>query len=278
MITLTSNAKINIGLHILGRRPEDGYHLIETIFQEIDFADEIRIEELKVDGLFQDRFSLSCDDPDIPVDESNLILKAVRAMIDFLPDNFGAKINLKKRIPAGAGLGGGSSNAATILRWLNKKAALCEKDLTDIAVKLGADVPFFLQGGTAYAEGIGDVLTPLEIPKNWWAVLVFPEFAISTPWAYEQLKFSLTGKLKKPKIPSQLEKGFNWQIFENDFEEAIIPSYPEIGEIKARLYGLGAKYADLSGSGSTVFGICESCEIAKRVVAAFNNAVITRPI
>ncbi|MCK4812300.1 MAG: 4-(cytidine 5'-diphospho)-2-C-methyl-D-erythritol kinase, partial [Candidatus Marinimicrobia bacterium] len=219
-----------------------------------------------------------CDHPDIPCDEKNLIIKAAHAMEAYLPDDLSAHFELKKRIPIAAGLGGGSSNAASILKWLNVTAKLSQEKLKKIAVELGADVPFFLQGGTAYAEGIGDILTPLEIPKNWWAVLVFPEFAVSTLWAYEQLKFSLTDKLKKAKIPSQLEKGFNWQIFENDFDKAIIPSYPEIGKIKTRLYSLGVKYAGLSGSGSTVFGICESCETAKRVVAAFNNAVITRPI
>ncbi|MEA2076754.1 MAG: 4-(cytidine 5'-diphospho)-2-C-methyl-D-erythritol kinase [Candidatus Marinimicrobia bacterium] len=278
MITLTSHAKINLGLHILGRRPEDGYHLLETIFQEVDFADEIQIEELNVTGLFKDRFTLTCDNENIPTDESNLILKAIWAMIVYLPENFGAKIHLIKHIPSGAGLGGGSSNAATILRWLNKVAKLNENELATIAVKLGADVPFFLKGGTQYAKGIGEKLSPIKIPLNWCAVLVFPNLHISTSWAYEQLKISLTAKLKKAIIPSQLEKEFNWRIFENDFDEAIIPSYPEIGKIKERLYNEGAFFAGLSGSGSTVFGICESCDIAKRIRSAFENAVTVNPI
>ncbi|MCK5816718.1 MAG: 4-(cytidine 5'-diphospho)-2-C-methyl-D-erythritol kinase [Candidatus Marinimicrobia bacterium] len=277
-IVLKSHAKLNIGLRILGRRPEDGYHLIETIFQEIDLADEIQIEELKQRGLFHERFTLTCDDPNIPVDDSNLILKAIWAMIPYLPIDLGAKIHLAKRIPAGAGLGGGSSNAATILKWLNLKAKLGKNDLAEIAVKLGADVPFFLNGGSQYARGIGDELSPIDIPKDWCAVLVFPGLHISTSWAYEQLKISLTAKPKKAIIPSQLKNDFDWRIFENDFDLAIIPSYPEIGKIKEHFYKEGALYTGLSGSGSTVFGICESCKIAERMVSAFDNAVITYPI
>ena len=278
MILLNSNAKLNIGLRILGRRPGDGYHLLETIYQEIDLADEIHIEELEQRGLFKERFTLTCDDPKIPVDDSNLILKAVWAMIPYLPADLGAKIHLVKRIPSGAGLGGGSSNAATILKWLNKRAKLQEKVLAEIAVELGADVPFFLKGGTQYAQGIGDELSPIDIPKDWCAVLVFPKQYISTPWAYQQLKISLTAKPKKAIIPSQLENDFNWQFFENDFDVAIIPSYPKIGKIKTRLYHEGALYAALSGSGSTVFGICESCDIAKRMLAAFEHAIMTHPV
>ncbi len=252
--------------------------MLETIFQEIDLADEIQIEELKQRGLFHERFTLTCDDPNIPVDDSNLIMKAIWAMIPYLPIDLGAKIHLVKRIPAGAGLGGGSSNAATILKWLNLKAKLGENDLAEIAIKLGADIPFFLKGGTQYAKGIGDELSPIDIPKDWCAVLVFPGLHISTPWAYEQLKNSLTAKPKKAIIPSQLEKDFDWRFFENDFDLAIIPSYPEIGKIKEHLYKEGAFYAGLSGSGSTVFGICESCAIAKKILQAFERACIACPI
>ena len=278
MLTLKSYAKLNIGLRIIGRRPEDGYHLLETIFQEIDLADEIQINEFQSNGQFHERFSLSCNDPAIPTDCNNLILKAVRAMVNYLPVDLSAKIHLIKNIPSGAGLGGGSSNAAMILKWLNKWAEFSDKDLKDIAVKLGADVPFFLEGGTQYATGIGDELTKIEIPKDWKAVLVFPNLHISTAWAYEQLRISLTAKPKNTIISSQLGKAFDWRFFENDFDDAIIPSYPEIGEIKARLYKGGALYAGLSGSGSTVFGICKSCETAETLRSSFKNAMIVKPI
>jgi 4-diphosphocytidyl-2-C-methyl-D-erythritol kinase len=185
---------------------------------------------------------------------------------------------LVKNIPSGAGLGGGSSNAAAILNWLNQWAEFNDEDMLGIAVKLGADVPFFLKGGTQYARGIGEQLRALDIPKDWCAVLVFPDLHISTPWAYEQLRISLTEKPKNAIIPSQLEKAFDWRFFENDFDKAIIPSYPEIGDIKERLLEGGAVYAGLSGSGSTVFGICETCDTAKKLRSSFDHAVIAKPI
>ena len=199
-------------------------------------------------------------------------------MVNYVPNDLAADIHLVKNIPSGAGLGGGSSNAAAILKWLNQWAEFSTEDLADIAVKLGADVPFFLKGGTQYALGIGDELKHIDIPKDWQAVLVFPDLHISTPWAYEQLRISLTEKPKNTIISSQLEKAFDWRFFENEFDEAIIPSYPEIGKIKERLYNGGAVYAGLSGSGSTVFGVCKSCETAEKLRSSFKHAVIAKPL
>ncbi len=277
-LVLRSNAKLNIGLRILGRRSEDGYHLLETIFQEIDLADEIRIEEKNRRGMFFERFKLSCNKEDIPTDENNLVMKAILEMTPYVPVDFGADIYLEKNIPSGAGLGGGSSNAACILNWLNEKAGLDRNKLIKIATGLGADVPFFLKGGTQYAVGIGDELSEIALPKDWYAVLVFPDVHISTPWAYKELKISLTEKSKKAIIPSLLENEINWRFFENNFDDAIIPSYPEIGKIKERLLNAGAVYAALSGSGSTVFGICKSCEEAEKLRSLFEKAVIVKPI
>lgn len=278
MLRLQAHAKINLGLRILGRRPEDGYHLLETVFQELDFGDELIIQEQKRSGTLAQRFRLSSNNTDLPLDESNLVMKAAAAMLEHLPEDLGADIELIKRIPLAAGLGGGSSDAAAMLKYLNRYAGLNNKALNAIAVKLGADLPFFLSGGTAYAQGIGERLRPLEIPKDWYAVLVFPGFGISTALAYSKLRISLTDKVKKAKIPSQLEKGFSWQIFENTFDAAITPSYPQIGEIKDKLRKLGAVYAGLSGSGSTVFGICLSCKEAEKAAEAFDHSVIARPL
>ncbi|MDD3095226.1 MAG: 4-(cytidine 5'-diphospho)-2-C-methyl-D-erythritol kinase [Candidatus Neomarinimicrobiota bacterium] len=277
-LILQAHAKINLGLRILGRRPGDAYHLLETVFQELDFGDEIRIREMKRKGSPQQRFRLRCSDPELPADGSNLILKALALMLPRLPEDLGLDITLRKRIPLGSGLGGGSSDAAAMLKYLNRYAKLPQEELHARALQLGADVPFFLLGGTAYAQGIGDKLRKLEIPKDWYAVLVFPGFGISTPGAYAALRISLTDRVKKAIIPSQLEKGFSWEIFENTFDAAIIPSYPRIGEIRDRLYQKGAVYAALSGSGSTVFGICESCDIAEKASAAFDHALIARPL
>jgi 4-diphosphocytidyl-2-C-methyl-D-erythritol kinase len=249
MAILRANAKINIGLRILGRRQTDGYHLLETIFQEIDFADIIHIEVNQ-----RGNFNLTCNQEGIPIDNTNLILKAINSLRPYLPDGLGAEISLEKNIPVGAGLGGGSSNAAAILKYFS---SLCENvpDLFSLAVGLGADVPFFLKGGTVYATGIGDELRPVKIPLDWTVCLVMPPFHISTPWAYKELRISLTDTVKKTNISSFLRQGFSWRFFENDFERVIIPAYPQIGAIKTALLDCGALFAGLSGSGSTVYGI-----------------------
>lgn len=249
MAQLRANAKINMGLRVLGRRKMDGYHLIETIFQEIDFADIIHVD-INKKGIF----NLACNRKEIPTDSSNLILKAINSLKQYLPRDLGADIFLEKNIPVGAGLGGGSSDAAAILKYFS---SLCDHkpDLFSMAVELGADVPFFLKGGTAYATGIGDKLERINIPLDWSICLVMPHFQISTPWAYKELKISLTDTVKKTNISSFLRQGFSWRFFENDFERVIIPAYPQIGAIKAALLECDALYAGLSGSGSTVYGI-----------------------
>lgn len=259
--SLKAYAKINIGLRILGRRPSDGYHLLETIFQELDFADKIRIEVNR-----SGHFSLDSNRKDIPLDESNLILKAVNAIKPWLPEDLGANIFVDKQIPPGAGLGGGSSDAAAILKFFRP---LChhEPPLKSLALSLGADVPFFLAGGSAYAKGIGDELEPVSIPLDWAAVLVMPPFSVSTQQAYRDLRISLTDTVKKTNIPSFLRQGFAWRFFENDFERVIIPAYPQIGAIKSALLEAGATFSALSGSGSTVYGIFCSDDKARSCVS-----------
>jgi len=249
MAVLRANAKINIGLRILGRRKTDGYHVLETIFQEIDFADIIHVD-INRSGTF----NLACNRKDIPTDGSNLILKAVNRIKPYLPEGMGAEIYLEKNIPVGAGLGGGSSDAAAILKYFSSLYNH-KQDLLPLAVDLGADVPFFLKGGTAYATGTGDILKSVKIPMDWTVCLVMPPFQISTPWAYKELRISLTDTVKKTNISSFLRQEFSWRFFENDFERVIIPAYPQIGAIKAALLECGALYAGLSGSGSTVYGI-----------------------
>lgn len=264
-VSLKAYAKINIGLRILGRRPSDGYHVLETIFQELNFADEIYVQ-VNHSG----RFILESNRKDIPLDESNLILKAVNILKPWLPKDLGADIFVDKQIPPGAGLGGGSSNAAVILKFFR---TLChhEPPLESLAFSLGADVPFFLTGGTAYATGIGDELKPISIPLDWIAVLVMPPFSISTKQAYQDLRISLTDTVKKTNIPSYLSQGFAWRFFENDFERVIIPAYPQIGAIKSALLEAGATFSALSGSGSTVYGIFCSDDKARSCITRLQD-------
>jgi 4-diphosphocytidyl-2-C-methyl-D-erythritol kinase len=249
---LKSYGKINIGLRILGRRPVDGYHLLESIFCEISLHDTLHVE-INHSGTFK----LQCSQPDIPLDGSNTIAKAWQSIKPYLPTDMGATVFLEKKIPSGAGLGGGSSNAATFLKYLASYSP--EKiALPDLALGIGADLPFFLEGGLKHVTGIGEKLAPfsLEIPP--YILLVKPPIHISTPWAYKALKIPLTAEKKSPIFTGFPVVWQNRTLFENEFEKVIYPAYPQIGEIKEVLLDSGADFASLSGSGSTVFGIFDN--------------------
>ena len=171
-------------------------------------------------------------------------------------------ITLHKNIPIGAGLGGGSSNAATILNFLNNYFNLNLKDneKVDLCKNIGMDVPFFLKGKLQYAENMGDKLSILpDLFKSYYFLLVYPEIIIPTQWAYLNIKKQLPIKKLHYNLLA-LKTPLNWGVFENDFEEVVIPRYPEIGEIKQKMIENNAIYSSLSGSGSTVFGIYETLE------------------
>jgi 4-diphosphocytidyl-2-C-methyl-D-erythritol kinase len=233
-----SHAKINWTLRITGKRP-DGYHDLETIFQTISLHDTLTFERA-------DRTTLTCDDPAIPVDESNLVLRAARAL-----DSPPVRITLQKRIPAGGGLGGGSSNAAATLRALDEMFALRTpfERMQEIALSLGSDVPFFLVGGTAYATGRGEMIEALPSMSGIPLLLVLPEARVSTPEA-----FSLIRSYSKPGmvIPSAFDS------FSNDFEGPIFAKLPQLAGYKSALLAAGARWAGMSGSGSTVVGAFDS--------------------
>jgi len=245
--SIQSNAKVNLCLRITDRL-ENGYHSLSSLFQEIDLYDTLTFTE-------NDDFSLSCNDATIPCDSRNLCSIAYQKMKSLAPDSNDWYIQLQKRIPVGAGLGGGSSNAATVLKFLNTHwdIRLSQPELIRIARQIGADVAFYLQGGTQLAEGIGDILTPLNLPETFVLLLICPPIHISTPWAYQQ--FNLTKRKTGYKFRDLFESDrIHWELFENQFESVVFPAYPEIGAIKSRLQQAGAIYAGLSGSGSTVFG------------------------
>lgn len=252
MLKLPSFAKINWTLRILGRR-RDGYHEIATVLQSISLCDEL-IFESRSDG----EIRLTCDDPALPVDETNLIVRAARA----LPVKRGVDVQLRKRIPAQAGLGGGSSNAATALLALNRlwRLGLGERDLTQIAAQLGADVPFFLAGGIALATGIGTTLEDLPEPAKQHLIVVTPNASVSTATAYAALNApSLTTSESIHILASSFTEPFSgdnsqWPLH-NDFEGVIFEIEPEIGRAKQALLDAGARGALLAGSGSSVFGI-----------------------
>jgi len=252
LLKLPSFAKINWSLRILGKRP-DGYHQVATILQSISLCDEI-LFELRDD----DRVSLTCDDPTIPVDESNLVVRAARA----LSDRHGADIRLFKKIPAKGGLGGGSSNAAVTLLALNSlwRLGLNENDLRQIGARLGADVPFFFSGGTSLGTGIGAQLEELRDVQKQWLLVVTPSASVSTADAYAALNApSLTSSDSLSILSSSFAEPFftdssQWPLH-NDFEGVIFEREPEIRRAKETLLEAGARNALLAGSGSSVFGI-----------------------
>lgn len=270
---LKSKAKVNIGLQIRDRRP-DGYHTIHTLFQELDFHDIITLEKRESGCGFSSNVDW------LKNDDSNLCVKAWRKMVDVFGIG-GISIQLEKRIPAGGGLGGGSSNAATVLKGLRQlyELDLSDDELESLSVDLGADVPFFIRGGLQSGDGIGEVLKPLKPRIDGCFLCVVPDLYIDTKWAYGQVKnildkpkdlVNFTGFIQKVNIP--------FELFENDFEAIVVPAYPEIGHIKNSLRAHGARFASLSGSGSTVYGIFDEevdAKLAKSQIFSHYNTFIT---
>ncbi len=270
-IAFKTPAKINLGLHMLGKR-EDGFHELETLFQMVNWCDEIKIE-CCADGL-----EMTCNQPDIPTDERNLVIKAARLLQNRFPGRCkGAKIQLHKNIPHGAGLGGGSGNAAGVLLGLNFlwDLNLKQEELISIASELGSDVPFFLLSPCALGRGRGEILEPVKNSVRFYILMVYPGFALSTAWVYANLKLKLTKHennisiLKNFLMQSEFAQlGAAWT---NDLEPVVFKEYPEIFAIKKQILALGAKGALLSGSGSTVFGLFDNLETAKTAYARFEG-------
>ena len=252
-VKINSNAKVNIGLKVLSLR-KDGYHDIVTIFQEINLFDIIYISINPLGCNFNSNVNWLIND------KSNLCITAYEAMKKIFDIN-GINIDLTKNIPRGSGLGGGSSNAASVLKGIRQLYDLniSDNELENIASKIGADVPFFIRGSIQLGEGIGDRLTPLKINIKGKYLIIIPEVIINTFWAYSQFKKNLDSSLSSINFAGlSIGKTISLdmlKLFENDFESIVVPTYPEIGKIKEKLYALGARYASLSGSGSTVFGI-----------------------
>ena len=260
-----STSKVNIGLKVLNQR-DDGYHNIYTVFQELDFGDTIQIEKI------DDGCTIKSNVDWIPIDESNICHKAYSALKTKFPDLGGISIHIQKNVPIGSGLGGGSANGATTLKGLNDlyDLNLSDGELEKIGATIGADVPFFIRGGTQLGEGIGDKLTLLPSHIQGTYLLVIPDVSISTPWAYSELINKLNSEELMPNFAGFFSGDYaSLKIFENDFERIVIPAYPEIGAIKRKLLELGARFASLSGSGSTVYGIFDEDASAKEAELFF---------
>jgi len=274
-VTLLAPAKINLHLEILGLR-SDGFHELRTLFYPVDMPCDL----LKVEPAPDDDFYIRCpDNPDLET-TSNLVYKAWKtfgAATGFKPGVF---VTLTKRIPMGGGLGGGSSDAAAMLKWLNAEAgdaALAPNELTGLAAAVGADVPFFLMNTPAWAGGIGEKLEPADVTLSGKTlVIACPDVHVPTPWAFKawdekngapQAPESLTSQASGSKNPSPVSP----PDMRNDFEPVVFDRFPTLREIKERLLAAGAEFAAMSGSGASLFGLYPSRESATAAAQALES-------
>jgi 4-diphosphocytidyl-2-C-methyl-D-erythritol kinase len=263
-ISLPSFAKINLDLRVLGTRP-DGYHDLRTVFQSLALFDTVTVTTRR------GPLAVTCDEPDIPTDQRNLVWKAAsllhRVSTGKSSAPRGLAIAVRKRVPTEAGLGGGSSNAAVTLLALNKlwKLDLDVATLTRIGARLGADVPYFLIGGTALGLGRGDDIYPLADMPPVHVVILRPGFGVATSDAYKWFDEELRRPVKEP-VPRLVPPGWPaWSAtLGNDLEIPVVRHHPAIGRIRQSLLDAGATFAAMSGSGSAIFGLFEQGDAARR--------------
>lgn len=255
---LKAPAKINIGLRVLSKRI-DGYHNIETIFYPVRIFDTVKVRISKISS-HANIISVKTTPKGIVDDKDNICLKAVILFLTEykIKDSYKIQIHIRKNIPVGAGLGGGSSDAAAVLKILAgyfkiKTKRDRELSLRKIALKLGSDVPFFLQPVTSYAWSRGDKMFPLKKFKiDYPLLIVYPHIHISTKWAFDKLNIS-TAKKKSMEHILGFKEDMN-DLFQNDFEKVVYKKYPFVKEIKERMYEFGSVFSSMSGSGSSVYG------------------------
>jgi 4-diphosphocytidyl-2-C-methyl-D-erythritol kinase len=261
-LRLKSPAKVNLRLEILKRR-EDGYHELRTLMQKISLCDILSVSLKKEKGI-----SISTDHPRLPIGRGNLVYRAAQMILKKSEYKGGLHIDIRKEIPLGAGLGGGSSNAAATLKGLDQllEIGLPTKELMKMGLGIGADVPFFFLDGAAIAAGVGERLKKMELPDLSY-VLINPNFEVSTRWAYQNFvltkrhfHFNLQGFVKTPEGISRLL----W----NDLEGVVSHKYPQIEGMKKMLLSAGALGALMTGSGPTVFGLFSGKREAEK---AFKN-------
>jgi 4-diphosphocytidyl-2-C-methyl-D-erythritol kinase len=267
---LESPAKVNLRLEILNKR-KDGYHELRTVFQKISLHDTLHFSLIKEKGI-----SIATDHPNLPVGKTNLVYQAAQSMLKASDYQGGIHIEIKKEIPLGAGLGGGSSNAATTLKALNQllKRSLSKRKLMEMGLEIGADVPFFIWKGAAIGSGIGEKLKKVTLPDLQY-VLIYPNFEVSTRWAYQnfvltnqRIHFNLHKFLKTP-------EGISSILF-NHLEEVVSRKYPQIEVMKNSLLSRGALGALMTGSGPTVFGLFQDDKSATGAYEKIKKMVARR--
>jgi len=273
-IRVFAPAKINLVLRILDRRT-DGYHNLWSLMQTVRVEDEIT---LALTGAHSG-VTLRCDEPSLKTDDSNLVSRAAVAVMEQSGQTGGLDITLAKRIPMGAGLGGGSSDAAATIIGLNQLFSLgwSGEQMAHIGQTLGSDVSFFFFAPSATVAGRGEQVAPIRIKGTRWVVLVNPGFPVETKWAYQQLTANRAGVVPLSQSHAMLEQAaeLGWEqvleAAENDFEGPVFKAYPLLQEIKHRLLALEADLALLSGSGATVFGVFRDEAKARQAQALLMN-------
>lgn len=273
MSILCCGCKLNLGLKITGHLA-DGRHELDSVFFPLAFPRDI----LTLEEASQGTFALACE-PEFVEPEKNILHKAWRLFSEASGQNIGVRGHLVKKIPMGAGLGGGSSDAANFLRWLNARALkpLSEDALATLAVKIGADVPFFLQNYPCQAKGVGEILTPLEQKRNFYLVIIWPEIHVDTAWAfksYDQLGYPENILTNKKRADTEIffKSGAAMPVnLGNDLERVVFAMWPELADLREMLLGLGAADAAMSGSGSSMYGIFFEKDLATRALGVLKR-------
>jgi len=282
-LSLIAPAKINLYLEIVGNLP-DGYHELAMVLQSIDLADQIDLRRISTDNI-----RVRCDHPQVPTDKSNLASRAAELMAARFPNIFaqygGVEITIQKRIPVAAGLAGGSTDAAAVLVGLDLlwDLGLTQSELQELAAQLGSDVPFCIAGGTAIATGRGDQLSPLPSLDLHLVLAKYRSLTVSTAWAYQTYRQQfgssyITAKQIEshaavhsgPMVRAIVQQdGVQiGQRLHNDLERVVLPAYPQVLQLREAINSLGVLGTMMSGSGPTVFGLCESYHQAQQVMSA----------
>lgn len=268
-------AKVNLFLRVLGRR-RDGYHVLDTLIVPVSLYDDIEIRRLpaKPQQSANPRITIACDNPVVPRGEENLAYRAAQLLLEQVDRRTSVHIYIQKRIPLGAGLGGGSTDAAATLLGLNRlfKLNLSAARLESLALRLGADVPFFIRARPARAHGIGERLRPVTRLVHFWLVILYPGFPVATGSVYKKLPKKLTKPTPGNSIATFLKRFDRLpELLVNDLECVTLESYPKIRSLKEKLLREGAAGGLMSGSGSSVFGVFGSKRLAQRAFDRLRN-------
>ena len=261
MSLVKAYAKINIGLDVTGKT-DNGYHLLKTVMQQVDLYDEVLVEKS------DEGIKFECGSNEVPLDDTNLAVKAARLMIDTFNISEGVKIVLKKNIPVAAGMAGGSTDGAAVITAMNEEfnLGLSLQEMMDLGVKIGADVPFCINGGCTIAEGIGEKLTDIENKADMYALIVKPPISVSTVHVYKSLKLPELTHPDMDAVIDGIKTGDIKKITDNMgnvLESVTAAEYDIIGELKNAIIEAGAEGSLMSGSGPTVFGLFSDKEKSK---------------